>query len=314
MLSAFRILVTGGAGFIGSHLVDALLAQGAELVRVLDDLSNGSRANLSEHLNNPRFELIGGSITDPTACERACAQMTHVTHQAALGSVPRSLREPERFMMVNVVGFSNLLEAARQAGVRRVVYASSSSVYGDNETLPKQETRTGRALSPYALTKQINEQQADLWGRLYGLETVGLRYFNVFGHRQRPDGPYASLIPRLLQAARQTEAPVFFGDGHQSRDFTHIDNVVRANLLALTTTNPDALGQVFNVATGRQISLNDAWAVIRKQVGYSLFPTYAAARPGDIRHSLADITKARLLLGYEPTVDFESGIRLSTGH
>lgn len=309
MLSGFRFLVTGGAGFIGSHLVDTLLAQGAELVRVLDDLSNGSRANLSAHVNNSRFELIEGSITDPTVCERACAHITHIAHQAALGSVPRSLREPERFMEVNVGGFTNLLEAARKAGVRRVVYASSSSVYGDNETLPKQEKRTGRVLSPYALSKQINEHQADLWGRVYGLETVGLRYFNVFGLRQRPDGPYAAVIPRLLRAARQTEAPVFFGDGQQSRDFTHVDNVVQANLLALTTANPEAPGQVFNVATGRQISLNDAWAVIRKQVGHSLDPTYAAARPGDIRHSLADITKARTLLGYEPTVDFESGIR-----
>lgn len=304
----YRFLVTGGAGFIGSHLVDALLAQGAGLVRVLDDFSNGQRANLSQHTNNPRLDIWEGSITDAAICERACVGITHVSHQAALGSVPRSLADPERFMAVNGLGFGNVLEAARKAGVRRVVFASSSSVYGDEPGLPKVEGRTGKPLSPYALTKQLNEQQAMLWGQLYGLKTIGLRYFNVFGPRQRPDGPYAAILPRMLTAAQTGQAPTIFGDGEQTRDFTHVANVVQANLLALTTQKPDASGQVFNVATGHQISLNAAWNLIQKLVGVSLPSLYAPERPGDIRHSLADISKAQRLLGYEVEVGFEEGI------
>ena len=304
----FRVLVTGGAGFIGSHIVDALLVQGVEFVRVLDDFSNGQRANLSQHANNPRLEIWQGSITDVVTCERACAGITHVSHQAALGSVPRSLVEPERFMAVNVVGFGNVLEAARKASVRRVVFASSSSVYGDEPGLPKVEKYIGKPLSPYALTKQINEQQATLWQQLYGLETIGLRYFNVFGPRQRPDGPYAALLPRMLTAARRGEAPTLFGDGEQTRDFTFVANVVQANLLALTTANADTFGQVFNVATGHQISLNAAWNLIQQLTENSSSPLYTPKRPGDIRHSLADISKAQQLLGYTVKVGFEEGI------
>lgn len=298
----YKILVTGGAGFIGSHVVDALLKKGAGLVRVLDDFSNGKRANLVRHYNKPHLEIIKGSITDATLCEQACVGMTHVCHQAALGSVPRSLLEPERFMSVNVVGFGNVLEAARKVGVRRVVFASSSSVYGDDPNLPKREDRIGRPLSPYALTKQINEQQAALWGRLYGLETIGLRYFNVFGLRQRSDGPYAAIFPRLITANARDESPTFFGDGEQTRDFTYVSNAVQANLLALMTQNPEAIGQMFNVATGQSLSLNQLWAAFQKRMGSTLPPTYAPERPGDIRHSLADIEKARQLLGYEPYV------------
>ncbi len=305
-----HFLVTGGAGFIGSHVVDALLANGAGLVRVLDDFSNGQRQNLAHHLDNPRLDILEGSITDMATCERACAGITHVCHQAALGSVPRSLAEPERFIQVNVVGFGNVLEAARKRGIRRVVFASSSSVYGDDPHLPKREERTGQPLSPYALTKQINEQQAALWGRLYGLETVGLRYFNVFGPRQRPDGPYAALIPRLLEAARLGQAPTLFGDGEQSRDFTHVANVVQANLLALITHNTDALGEVFNIAAGQQTSLNAAWATVQALTGNTTPPNYAPERPGDIRHSLATIEKAEQLLGYKAMIGFEEGIVL----
>ncbi len=307
-IADYKFLVTGGAGFIGSHLVDALLARGAGLVRVLDDFSNGQRANLSQHANNPRLDIWEGSISDACVCEQACAGITHVSHQAALGSVPRSLAEPERFMAVNVMGFSNVLEAARKAGVRRMVFASSSSVYGDETGLPKVEDRIGKPLSPYALTKQINEQQAALWQRLYKLETIGLRYFNVFGPRQRPDGPYAAILPRMLAAARRGEAPTLFGDGEQTRDFTFVANVVQANLLALTTQNPDALGQVFNVATGRQISLNAAWNRIQQLTESHVAPIYAPERPGDIRHSLADSSKAQRLLGCKVEVGFEEGI------
>ncbi|TAE30591.1 MAG: SDR family oxidoreductase [Cytophagales bacterium] len=306
----YRVLVTGGAGFIGSHVVDALLANGAGLVRVLDDFSNGQRANLTHHLNNPRLEILEGCITDATICDRACAGITHVCHQAALGSVPRSLAQPERFMQVNVVGFGNMLEAARKRGIRRVVFASSSSVYGDEPHLPKREDRAGQPLSPYALTKQINEQQAALWSRLYGLETIGLRYFNVFGPRQRPDGPYAALIPRLLEAARLGHSPTLFGDGEQSRDFTFVANVVQANLLALTTQNQAALGKVFNIATGQCVSLNAAWANVQATTGYIGPPNYAPERPGDIRHSLATIEKAEQLLGYKAMIGFEEGIVL----
>ncbi|MCY7357069.1 MAG: SDR family oxidoreductase [Rudanella sp.] len=304
----YKILVTGGAGFIGSHIVDALLARGATLVRVLDDFSTGQRANLSHHANDPRLDIWEGSITDAATCVQACVGITHVSYQAALGSVPRSLVEPERFMAVNVVGFSNVLEAARKAGVRRVVFASSSSVYGDEPSLPKVEDSIGKPLSPYALTKQINEQQAALWQRLYDLETIGLRYFNVFGPRQRSDGSYAAILPRMLAAARRGEAPTLFGDGEQTRDFTFVTNVVQANLLALTTQDPDAIGQVFNVATGHQISLNAAWAISQRLAGVSLPATYAPERPGDIRHSLANIGKAQRLLGYEVEVGFEEGI------
>jgi len=303
-----RFLVTGGAGFIGSHLVDALLAQGAGLVRVLDDFSNGQRANLAQHAGNPRLEIREGSITDTAMCEQACNSITHVAHQAALGSVPRSLVEPERFMAVNVGGFGNVLEAARKSGVRRVVFASSSSVYGDEPSLPKVEERIGHPLSPYALTKQINEQQAALWGRIYGLETIGLRYFNVFGPRQRPDGPYAAILPRMITAARLGEAPTLFGDGEQTRDFTYVANVVQANLLALMTNRPETLGQVFNVATGQRISLNAAWASVQRLTGNTPPPIYAAERPGDIRHSLAHIGKIQRLLGYSVEIGFTEGI------
>jgi UDP-N-acetylglucosamine/UDP-N-acetylgalactosamine 4-epimerase len=307
--SQMRVLVTGGAGFIGSHLVDTLLERGAGLVRVLDDFSNGSPDNLAAHKGNSRLEVLEDSITDAATCERACAGITHLSHQAALGSVPRSLKEPERFITVNMVSFGNVLEAARKAGVRRVVYASSSSVYGDETSLPKVEERTGKPLSPYALTKQTNEQQAQLWNRLYGLETIGLRYFNVFGPRQRPNGPYAAVIPRMLATARTGLAPTLFGDGNQTRDFTFVANVVQANLLALTTTNPAAIGQVFNVATGEQISLNQAWTIIQQLTGCTLPPTYAPERPGDIRHSLASLEKVRKLLGYQPEIGFLEGIK-----
>lgn len=307
--SRYRFLVTGGAGFIGSHLVDALLACGAGLVRVLDDFSNGQRANLMQHLGNPRLEIWEGSITDTAMCEQACVGITHISHQAALGSVPRSLAEPDRFMAVNVGGFGNVLEAARKAGVRRVVFASSSSVYGDEPALPKVEERTGKPLSPYALTKQINEQQATLWGRLYGLGIIGLRYFNVFGPRQRPDGLYAAIVPRMIAAAQLGKAPTLFGDGEQTRDFTYVANVVQANLLALSTTNQNAYGQVFNVATGQRISLNAAWATVQQVTGNSQTPIYEPERPGDIRHSLADISKIQQLLGYEVEIGFEEGAK-----
>jgi len=307
-LSNVAVLVTGGAGFIGSHLVDHLLRQGAARVCVLDDLRTGREENLRPFYQHPRFTFIRGDITDLNTCRRACRGMTHLAHLAALGSVPRSVANPLRTHAVNATGFLNLLTAAREAGIRRVVYASSSSVYGDIPDSAKQEDRTGWPLSPYAVTKSVGEQYARVFGRLYGLETIGLRYFNVFGPRQRPEGPYAAVIPRLLQAALEGFPPELHGDGEQTRDFTYVDNVVQANLRALLTTDPGAYNRVFNVAAGRPISLNALWDEIRQMAGTSTVPQYTDPRPGDVRHSRADLRYSRQVLGYTPQVGLREGL------
>jgi nucleoside-diphosphate-sugar epimerase len=298
------VLVTGGAGFIGSHLTDALVERGARL-RVFDNFATGLSDNL-RHLAG-RIELHEGDLRDADACRRACAGVSYVFHQAALGSVPRSLEDPATSLDVNVGGTANILAAAREAGVRRVVYASSSSVYGDSPLLPKREGEEGAVLSPYAMSKKMDEQLAEIFGRCYRLELVGLRYFNVFGPRQRPDGPYAAVIPRFFDASFRGAAPTINGDGTQSRDFTFVADAVAANLLA-AGAGPEACGKAFNVAGGRRASVLELAELIRKIAGGPP-PRFAPPRPGDVLHSLADLSASGSLLGYRPAVGLEEGLR-----
>lgn len=298
------VLVTGGAGFIGSHLVDALVERGAQ-VRVFDNFETGLRGNLA-HLDG-RIELHEGDLRDVAACRVACAGQSYVFHQAALGSVPRSMKDPATSLDVNVGGTANLFAAARDAGVRRIVYASSSSVYGDSDRLPKREGEEGRVLSPYAMSKKMCEELADLFGRCYGLEIVGLRYFNVYGPRQRPDGPYAAVIPRFFDASFRGEAPLIYGDGEQSRDFTFVGDAVMANLLA-AGAGPRAWGQAFNVAGGRRVSVIELAAQIREIAGGPP-PRLEKPREGDVLHSLAELATVEAQLGYRPAVGLAEGLQ-----
>lgn len=302
-LEGVQVLVTGGAGFIGSHLVDALVGRGAR-VRVLDNLATGLAQNL-EHLGG-RIELQLGDLREPADCRAACAGAVYVFHQAALGSVPRSIEDPATSLDVNTGGTANLFAAARDAGVRRVVYASSSSVYGDSEILPKKEGQEGAVLSPYALSKKMCEELADVFGRCYGLELVGLRYFNVYGPRQRPDGPYAAVIPRFFAAAYRGEAPAIYGSGDQSRDFTYVADAVAANLLAAGAAR-EACGRAFNVAGGKRVSVTELAAAIREIAGGPP-PRFEKPRPGDVLHSLADLSASEALLGYRAAVDLATGL------
>ncbi|MFZ4428109.1 MAG: SDR family oxidoreductase [Saprospiraceae bacterium] len=304
-----HILLTGGAGFIGSHVVDALVADPrVDFVRVLDNFSTGSRENLAHLSGHPHFGLVEGDIRDYATVLEACKGIDRICHQAALGSVPRSIADPLTTNAVNADGTLNVFWAAARSGIKRIVYASSSSVYGDHPDLPKREALTGKPLSPYAVSKTINEFYAGVFGSLYGLELIGLRYFNIFGPRQSPEGPYAAVIPRLMQAIRLGHPPVIHGDGLQSRDFTYVDNAVQANLLGLFTDNPDALNQTYNIACGAQMTLLDLYAVLQELSGTSIPPVFEPARPGDVRHSLADISKARQSLGYRPAVGIREGL------
>jgi len=305
-----RVLVTGGAGFIGSHLVDALLARGAE-VRVLDNLSTGSRSNLARAQGRIDFRL--GDIRDSAACHDAAAGVSYVFHQAALGSVPRSLEDPGTTIDVNVGGTARVLAAARDAGARRVVFASSSSVYGDSERLPKREGEEGRPLSPYALSKQMDEELARSFQRSFGMEIVGLRYFNVYGPRQNPEGAYAAVIPRFFKASLRGEAPTIFGDGRQSRDFTFVEDAVTANLLA-AGADAGCCGRAYNVAGGRGTDLLELARLIGESVGSPRAPLHAAPRAGDVRHSLADLSLSRSSLGYSPEFDLPEGLPRSHRH
>lgn len=298
------VLVTGGAGFIGSHLVDALVERGAR-VRVVDDLSTGRLSNLEARRS--AIELITGSIVDPELCAAACRGQALVFHQAAVGSVPRSLRDPAATIGVNVGGTANVLAAARDAGVRRVVYASSSSVYGDSPELPRVEGREGRALSPYALSKQMGEQLAALFARTWGMETIGLRYFNVYGPRQRPDGPYAAVVPRFIRACLAGERPTIHGDGEQSRDFTYVADAVRANLLAAAAPAP-AGGAVLNVGTGEPTTIRRLAALIAAACGTELEPVHGPPRRGDVRHSVADLRAVGVGLGFAPHLSLARGL------
>lgn len=300
-----KICVTGGAGFIGSNLVDALLAKGYQVV-VLDNFSTGKQENLVQCAGNPAFELIEGDIRDFDTCKKAVADCDYVFHEAALGSVPRSVANPQASFEVNVQGFCNMIEAARLAGVKRFIYASSSSVYGDDEHLPKLEEFTGKALSPYALSKQMNESIAENYNRVYGFETVGLRYFNVFGKRQDPNGAYAAVIPKFIMMIQRGESPMINGDGTFSRDFTYIDNVVQANLLAMET---DCVNTVYNIACGERTSLNQLFEYLSQNSGVT--PIYGANRKGDIPHSFANISKAKEKLGYSVKCNIRDGLALT---
>lgn len=299
-------LVTGGAGFIGSHLVTALVA-GGERVRVLDNFATGKRENLAHCLD--RIELIEGDIRDLQSCRQACAGVDFVLHQAALGSVPRSIEDPLTSHEVNITGTVKMLLAAHEAGVKRFVYAASSSSYGDHPSLPKIEERIGNPLSPYAVTKYADELYARVWHRCYGLETVGLRYFNVFGPRQDPYSHYAAVIPKFVSALRRGESPTINGDGEQTRDFTFVANAVEANLLACHV--PEAVGEVFNVACGERTSLNRLYATLQDLLSTAIPPSYGPPRPGDVRDSLADIGKAQRILGYSGAIRLDEGLRRS---
>jgi nucleoside-diphosphate-sugar epimerase len=300
-LDGVPVLVTGGAGFIGSHLAGALLARGAR-VRVLDDLSTGRRENLPDGA-----ELVEEDIREIGACRAACAGMAYVFHQAALGSVPRSIADPAATVAVNVTGTANVLAAARDAGVRRVVYASSSSVYGDSDSALKREGGEGRPISPYAASKAMNEELADVFARCYGMEVVGLRYFNVYGPRQSPDGPYAAVIPRFLHACLAGEAPVIYGDGAQSRDFTFVEDAVLANLLAAGAP-AEACGRAYNVARGERTTVAELAERIREAVGCGLPPRHEPPRPGDVLRSQADPSAAEAGLGFRARVGLAEGL------
>lgn len=299
-------LVTGGAGFIGSNLCEAILNLGYR-VRCLDDLSTGKQSNIDLFKDNPKFEFIKGDIKDLNTCIKACVGANYVLHQAAWGSVPRSIEMPLFYCANNIQGTLNMLEAARQNGVKKFVYASSSSVYGDEKQLPKQEGVEGNLLSPYALTKRCDEEWAKQYTMHYGLDTYGLRYFNVFGRRQDPHGAYAAVIPKFIKQLLNNEKPTINGDGKQSRDFTFIENVIEANLKACLAPH-EVAGQVFNIAYGGRENLIDIYYTLAKALAKDIEPVFGPDRKGDIKHSNADIRKAKELLGYAPEYDFASGL------
>lgn len=308
-LSGTTVLITGGAGFIGSNLADYFLAHGAGKVRVLDDLSNGFRHNIEPYLSLDSFEFMEGDITDIDTCHKACDGVDLISHQAALGSVPRSIEFPLNTHAANATGFLNMLVAARDAGVKKMVYASSSSVYGDLKDSPKKEERVGNALSPYAVSKYTNELYAKVFALNYGMKIIGLRYFNVFGPRQDPNGPYAAAIPLFMDAVLNNKAAYINGDGEQTRDFTYVENAVQANVRALFTENDDAYGRVYNVAVGENITVNLLFDMIREIGGSELQPVHRDERPGDIRNSLADISLAADYLSYRPEVKLKEGLK-----
>lgn len=309
-ISKYAFLVTGGAGFIGSNLVEYLLKHGAGKVRVLDNLSEGFYENIEEFVTNPAFEFIEGDIRDLNTCKKACEEIDYVSHQAALGSVPRSINDPITTNEVNISGFLNMLAAVKDSGVKRMVYAASSSTYGDSKALPKTEDLIGSPLSPYAVTKYVNELYADVFAKTYGTETIGLRYFNVFGPKQDPNGAYAAVIPLLMKAIVNNTSPLINGDGSQTRDFTFVDNAVQANIRALLSPGKP-LHTVFNVAVGEQISLNELWAMLKNLSGTNLRAQYGPSRPGDIRDSLADISRIRETLNYDPAFDVKEGLAIT---
>ena len=302
-------LVTGGAGFIGSNLCEALLNMGYR-VRCLDDLSTGRQSNIDMFAGNSDYEFIKGDIKDLDICLKACEGVDFVLHQAAWGSVPRSIEMPIFYCRNNIEGTLNMMEAAHKSGVKKFVYASSSSVYGDEPNLPKTEGREGNLLSPYALTKMCDEEWGRLYKTLYGLDTYGMRYFNVFGRRQDPDGAYAAVIPKFLKQLLNGERPTINGDGKQSRDFTYIDNVIEANLKACLAPS-EAAGEAFNIAYGGREYLIDIYYGLTKALSVDIEPLYGPDRKGDIKHSNADISKAKRLLGYDPEYSFEDGIKLA---
>ena len=315
-LSKFKILITGGAGFIGSNLCEYFLGKGHKVI-CLDNFATGHRHNIQHLLANENFTLIEGDIRNYSDCKKAVDTVDYVLHQAALGSVPRSIMDPITTNDVNVSGFLNMLSAAKDANVKRFIYAASSSTYGDSESLPKVEEIIGKPLSPYAITKYVNELYADIFSKTYGIETIGLRYFNVFGRKQDSNGAYAAVIPKFVMQFMKHESPIINGDGNYSRDFTYIDNVIQMNELAMLTQNPEAINAVFNTAFGDRTTLNDL--IKNLQAELSEFDSkiaevkiiYGPNRAGDIPHSLASIDKAKRLLGYSPKFSMQEGLKES---
>lgn len=309
-----KILITGGAGFIGSNLCEYFLAQGQEVV-CLDNFSTGHRHNIAPFLTNDNFQLIEGDIRNLEDCKIAVIGVDYILHEAALGSVPRSISDPITTNEVNVSGFLNMLTAARDAGVKRFVYAASSSTYGNSESLPKVEDIIGKPLSPYAITKYVNELYAEIFSRIYGLETIGLRYFNVFGRKQDPNGAYAAVIPKFVMQFMKGESPIIHGDGMYSRDFTYIDNVIQMNELAMTSQNPLAVNTVYNTAFGDRTTLNDMVFYLKKYLSEldssiaDIEIIHGPNRAGDIPHSLASIEKAKNTLNYNPKYSFQDGLK-----
>lgn len=310
MKTQHNILITGGAGFIGSNVTAALLKDDrVAKVRLLDNLSTGSKRNIEEFFDHPKFEFIEGDICSFNTCMHAVESMDLICHQAALGSVPRSINEPLKSHETNITGTLHIFYAAVKHNIKRVVFAASSSTYGDSEALPKVEHIIGRPLSPYAVTKLVNELYAHVFAINYGLEYIGLRYFNVFGPKQDPNGAYAAVIPLFFKAALNNEPPTINGDGTYSRDFTYIDNAVEANILSLFTQNKSAINQIYNIACGRKTSLNELWHYIKSLTNCHVDAKHGPNRPGDIAHSLADIEKAKNLLGYSARVDIKEGLK-----
>ena len=313
-LTKKKILVTGGAGFIGSNLTEALLKLNNEVI-CLDNFATGKKENITPFLTNPNYTLIEGDIRKLSDCQLAVKGVDYVLHQAALGSVPRSIKDPITSNEVNVSGFLNMLTASRDSGVKRFIYAASSSTYGDSEALPKVEDKIGKPLSPYAITKYVNELYADVFSKTYGLETIGLRYFNVFGRKQDPNGAYAAVIPKFVSQFMAGESPVINGNGEFSRDFTYIDNVIQANLLSITAKNKKAINTVYNVAFGERNTLKDLVELLKKQLTEfdpkikDIQVIYGPNRVGDIPHSLASIDKAKKLLAYNPQFSLEKGLK-----
>jgi UDP-N-acetylglucosamine 4-epimerase len=316
-ISHYSFLITGGAGFIGSNLAEYLLKYKARKIRILDNLSTGHKRNIQDYLSNPAFEFMQGDIRDYETCLSAIAGMDYVLHQAALGSVPRSIVDPLTTHEVNITGFLNMLMAVKDSPVKRMVYAASSSTYGDSVTLPKVEDKIGNPLSPYAVTKYVNELYAHVFALTYKMELIGLRYFNVFGPRQDPNGAYAAVIPKFVNQLLKHQSPVINGDGNHSRDFTYIENVVQANILALFVQDPEAINTVYNVALGEQISLNELVQTLKKYLSETdsaisgIRVIHGPSRDGDIPHSLASIEKATKNLGYSPRYKFTEGLRLA---
>jgi len=307
-LSQYSFLITGGAGFIGSNLTEYLVQNDAGKVLVLDDLSTGNMDNIQQLMQNSNFSFMEGDICNPDICQKACEGIDYVLHQAALGSVPRSIENPARTNAVNISGFVNMLVAARDAKVKRFIYAASSSTYGDIEALPKVEDNIGQPLSPYAVTKLVNELYADVFSTLYGIEVIGLRYFNVYGPKQNPKGPYAAVIPLYIEAFLNNSSLAIFGDGEQTRDFTYVENVINANIKAIETQNQDAVNQVYNVAVGERCSVNHLYDYLKEIDGSEIEIVYKEERIGEVKHSLADVSKAVQLIGYEPTVKLKEGL------
>ena len=308
-----RILVTGGAGFIGSNLVEALLQdERVTLVRVLDNLSTGLLKNIEPFLTNPKLDWVLGDIRDWETCVKVCEGIDAIAHQAALGSVPRSINDPVTTNAVNISGALNIFTAAQQLGITKIVYAASSSTYGDSKILPKQEDVIGKPLSPYAVTKLVNELYADVFHKTYGIDFIGLRYFNIFGPKQNPNGAYAAVIPLFAKAVLNNEAPFINGDGEQSRDFTYVSNAVQANINALFCSDEQAWNQIYNIACGEQHTVNQLFNTLKSFTpNKDLMPVYRESRLGDVRDSLADISKAKKLLNYQPTITLAHGLKLA---